>query len=121
MKGDDGWKKIIDLLKKHYSKDDNTAALETWKEFRNFTWSDQSIPWIRGPRAKKAIRKTSEQSERSGTSGRIKSKPRSNELSPSDQSGTCSWSAQSQVTRWPHHTSKQQIWQHNSCTVGLDA
>ena len=43
MKGDDGWKKIIDLLKKHYSKDDNTAALETWKEFRNFTRSDQSI------------------------------------------------------------------------------
>ena len=36
MKGDDGWK--------HYSKDDNTAAFETWKEFRNFTRrSDQSV------------------------------------------------------------------------------
>ena len=44
LKGDDGWKKIIDLLKKHYSKDDNTAALETWKDFKNFTRrSDQSI------------------------------------------------------------------------------
>ena len=44
MKGDDGWKKIIDLLRKHYSKDDNTAASETWKEFRNFTRSsDQSV------------------------------------------------------------------------------
>ena len=44
MKGDDGWKKIIDLLKKHYSKDDNTSAFETWKEFRNFTRrSDQSV------------------------------------------------------------------------------
>ena len=44
MKGDDGWKKIIDLLKKHYPKDDNTAAFETLKEFRNFTGrSDQSI------------------------------------------------------------------------------
>ena len=43
MKGDDGWKKITDLLKKHYSKDDNTAAFETWKEFMNFTRrSDQS-------------------------------------------------------------------------------
>ena len=44
MKGDDGWKKIIDLLKKHHSKDDNTAAFKTWKEFRNFTRrSDQSV------------------------------------------------------------------------------
>ena len=44
MKGDDGWKKIIDLLKKHHSKGDKTAAFKTWKEFRNFTRrSDQSI------------------------------------------------------------------------------
>ena len=43
MKFDDGWKKIIDLLKKHYSND-STAAFETWKEFRNFTRRlDQSI------------------------------------------------------------------------------
>ena len=31
MKDDDGWKKIIDLLKKHYSKDDNTTALKHGK------------------------------------------------------------------------------------------
>ena len=79
------------------------------------------IPWIRGPRVKKAVRRTSERSERSGTSGRMKSKPRSDELSQSHQSGTCSWSVQSQMTRWPHHTSKQQIWQQNNCTTGLDA
>ena len=31
-------------MKKHYPQDDNTAAFETWKEFRNFTRrSDQSI------------------------------------------------------------------------------
>ena len=31
------------MLKKHYSKDNNTAAFKTRKEFRNFTRSDQSI------------------------------------------------------------------------------
>ena len=32
------------MLKKHQSKDDNTAAFETWKEFRNITrMLDQSI------------------------------------------------------------------------------
>ena len=79
------------------------------------------LPWIRGLRVKKAIRRTSEQSERSGTSGRMKSKPRSDELSQSHQSGTCSWSVQSQMTRWPHHTSTQKIWQQNNCNIGLDA
>ena len=83
--------------------------------------SVKTLPWIRGPRVKKAVRRTSEQSERSGTSGRMKSKPRSDELSQSHQSGTCSWSVQSQMTRWPHHTSKQQIWQQNNCTIDLDA
>ena len=79
-------------------------------------------PWIRGPRDKKAVRRTSERSERRNrTSGKMKSKPRSDELSPSHQSGTCSWSAQLQVTLWPHHTLKQQIWQQNNCTVGLQA
>ena len=80
-----------------------------------------SLPWIRGPRAKKAARRTSERSGRSGTSRRMKSKPRSDELSPSHQSDTCSCSAQSQMNLWPYHTSKQQVWQHNNCTVGLDA
>ena len=80
------------------------------------------IPWIRGPRNKTAVRNTSERSERRNrTSGRMKSKPRSDELSPSYRSGTYSWSAQSQVTLWPHHTLKQQIWKHNNCTVGLEA
>ena len=75
------------------------------------------------PKIKKSPRKTSKRSEqRHRTSGRMKSKPRFDELSPSHQSGTCSWSAQSQVTLWPHHTLKQQIWQHNNCTtVGLEA
>ena len=71
------------------------------------------------PEIKKAVRRTSERSERRNrTSGRMKSRPRSDELSPFHLSGTFSWSAQSQVT---HHTLKQQIWQHNNCTVGLEA
>ena len=42
--GDEGWAKIIDLLEKHYKKDDNTTAFETWREFRNLTRSsDQTI------------------------------------------------------------------------------
>ena len=70
------------------------------------------IPWIRGPRDKKPQLPQNEQKR--GTYGRMKSKPRSDDLSPSHQSGTCSWSTQSQKTLWPHHTSKQQIWKHRN-------
>ena len=69
----------------------------------------QSLPWIRV--SKVIVRWAVDEK---GDSGRMKSKPRSDELSPSHQSGTCSWSVQSQMTFWPH-TSKQQVWQHNNC------
>ena len=66
----------------------------------NYSTVLECIPWIRGPRDKKVVRRTSERRNR--TSGRMKSKPRSDELSLSHQSGTCSWSAQSQVTDGNH-------------------
>ena len=34
MTGDDGWKRVIELLESYYKKDDNAEAFETWKEFR---------------------------------------------------------------------------------------
>jgi len=37
MKGDNGWTKLIDLIETYYSKDDNTSAFDTWKEFRNLS------------------------------------------------------------------------------------
>ena len=67
------------------------------------------LPWIRV--SKVIVRWAVDEK---GDPGRMKSKPRSDELSPSHQSGTCSWSVQSQMTFWPH-TSKQQVWQHNNC------
>ena len=33
LKGEVGWTTVIELLKQHYEKDDNTTAFETWKEF----------------------------------------------------------------------------------------
>ena len=44
MMGDDGWKKITDLLCQYYKKDENTEAFETWKRFRTLVRLDgQSI------------------------------------------------------------------------------
>ena len=40
MKGDAGWRSVINLIEKHYKKDDNTTAFETWKEFRNLVRKD---------------------------------------------------------------------------------
>ena len=37
MQGNDGWKKIIDLMSKYYKKDDNAEAFDTWKTFRTLT------------------------------------------------------------------------------------
>ena len=34
--GDDGWKRVVELLESYYKKDDNAEAFETWKEFRTF-------------------------------------------------------------------------------------
>ena len=34
MTGDDGWKRVIELLESYYKEDDNAEAFETWKEFR---------------------------------------------------------------------------------------
>ena len=40
LKGEVGWTTVIELLKQHYEKDDNTTAFETWKEFKNFCHKD---------------------------------------------------------------------------------
>ena len=37
MKGDNGWERVIELIETYYSKDDNTSAFETWKEFRTLS------------------------------------------------------------------------------------
>ena len=36
MKGENGWGSVIELLKTHYQKYDNSLAFETWKEFCTF-------------------------------------------------------------------------------------
>jgi len=41
MKGESGWRAVITLIEKHYKKDDNTTAFETWKEFRNLVRKDE--------------------------------------------------------------------------------
>ena len=44
MKGENGWRSVIELLETHYQKDDNSLAFETWKELRNFSRKEgQSI------------------------------------------------------------------------------
>lgn len=44
LKGEEGFKKLIELLENHYAKDDNTNAFQTWKEFKLLCRKDgQSI------------------------------------------------------------------------------
>ena len=40
LKGKAGWTAVIELLKQHYEKDDNTTAFETWREFKHFCLKD---------------------------------------------------------------------------------
>ena len=35
MQGDEGWKRVIELIENCYKKDDNTEAYESWNEIRS--------------------------------------------------------------------------------------
>ena len=44
MKGDEGFKSVVSMLEKHYAKDENTSAFQTWKEFKELRRAnDQSV------------------------------------------------------------------------------
>ena len=40
LKGDTGFDKVLELLQNNYSKDENTSAFQTWKEFKSLCRKD---------------------------------------------------------------------------------